>query len=178
MTTLLTESCNYLKTNKKQTCKTFSQGKVLLYALFRHGRKYLWKRPKIFWPQGHGGSYEEPFLPSIVKGYQKDKSSNLSVCHLLTIHLLSFCHPFWVFTSGYLHHKSQNFQPQTFLRNLFPSYPFRAYFPILFWIVLGAKPPMQTTLSVRSSVCISVRYVAVNSLNKFYEQSYFLLFAL
>ena len=50
MTTLLTESCNYFKT-RKQPCKTFTQGKVHLYALFRHGRKYLWKkRPHNFDP--------------------------------------------------------------------------------------------------------------------------------
>ena len=30
--------------NKKQPCKTFSQGKVHLHALFRHGRKCLRKR--------------------------------------------------------------------------------------------------------------------------------------
>ena len=43
MTTLQTGSCNYLKT-KKQPWNTFSQGKVHLYALFRHGMKYLWKK--------------------------------------------------------------------------------------------------------------------------------------
>ena len=36
----------YLET-KKKPCKTFSQGKVILYALFRHGRKYLWKKVTV-----------------------------------------------------------------------------------------------------------------------------------
>ena len=57
MPTLQTVSCNNLKT-KKQPFKTFSQGKVHLNALFRHGRKYLWKkRLNIFLPQGWEGSY-------------------------------------------------------------------------------------------------------------------------
>ena len=39
---------------KKQSCNTFSQGKVHLYALLRHGRKYLCKEKHFFLTQGKG----------------------------------------------------------------------------------------------------------------------------
>ena len=49
MTTLLTESCNYLK--PKKPCKTFVQGKVLLYTIFWHGMAFM-KKKTFFYPKG------------------------------------------------------------------------------------------------------------------------------